>query len=95
MKTFLGRCSRSSYLLRAGRSGDRISVGASLYIPVQTGPGAHPDSYKMGTGSFPERGRGVSLATHLHLAPKLKKVYKYTFPSPLCLHGMFRVNFTF
>jgi hypothetical protein len=54
MKTILGRCSPSSYLLRAGRSGDQIPVGASLYIPVQTGPGAHPDSYKMGSVSFTE-----------------------------------------
>ena len=26
--------------------------GASFSIKVQTGPGAHPDSYTMGTGSF-------------------------------------------
>jgi len=40
--------------LRAGRSGDRISVGGSRFsAPVQTGPGAHPASCTMGTGSFP------------------------------------------
>jgi len=39
--------------LRAGRSGDRIPVGARLSAPVQTGHGAHPASYKMGTRSFP------------------------------------------
>jgi len=34
-------------------------------VPVQTGPGAHPASCKMGTGSFPEVkcGRGVLLTT--------------------------------
>ena len=34
--------------------------------PPQTGPGAHPASCKMGTGSFPEVkcGRGVLLTTH-------------------------------
>jgi hypothetical protein len=37
---------------RTGRSGDRIPVGAKLSAPVQTGPGAHPDSYTMDTGSF-------------------------------------------
>jgi hypothetical protein len=47
---------------RAGRSGDRISVEAGLSAPVQTGPGAHPVSYTMGTGSFQgvkQPGRGV------------------------------------
>jgi len=37
-------------------------VGARFSTPVQSGPGAHPASYFMGTGSFPgvERpGRGV------------------------------------
>ena len=27
--------------------------GARFSAPVQTGPGAHPASYTMGTGSFP------------------------------------------
>jgi len=39
--------------LRSGRSGDRIPVGARFSAPVQTGPGAHPASCKMSTGSFP------------------------------------------
>jgi len=36
--------------------------GASFFAPIQTGPGAHPASYAMGTGSFPGikwPGRGV------------------------------------
>ena len=36
----------------AGRSGDRIPVGARFSAPVQTGPGASPASYTMGTGSL-------------------------------------------
>ena len=28
--------------------------GASFSAPLQTGPGAHPTSYTMGNGSFPE-----------------------------------------
>jgi hypothetical protein len=54
--------SRYSDSLRNGRAGDRIPVGARFSAPVQTGPGAHPASYTMGTGSFPgvkRPGRGV------------------------------------
>ena len=39
--------------LRAGRSGDGILVGARFSAPVQTGPGAHPVSCTVGTGSYP------------------------------------------
>jgi hypothetical protein len=45
--------SNDSGSLRAGRSGDRIPMEESLSAPVQTGPGAHPASYTMGTGSSP------------------------------------------
>jgi len=37
-------------------------VGARFSAPVQNGPGAHPASFVMGTGSFPgvrRPGRGV------------------------------------
>jgi len=37
-------------------------VGARFSAPVQTGPGGHPASYTMDTGSFPgvkQLGRGV------------------------------------
>jgi hypothetical protein len=34
--------------LRAGRSGDRIPVGARFFAHVQTGPEAHPASYTIG-----------------------------------------------
>jgi hypothetical protein len=62
------------YALRAGRSGDRIPVGASLSGPVQTGPEAHPVSYTMDTGLFlwvkrPKRG----VDHPHHLTPKLNK----------------------
>jgi len=41
-------------------------VGVRFSEPVQTGPGAHPASCTMGTGSFPEvkRGRDVMLTPH-------------------------------
>ena len=45
--------SRYSDSLRAGRSGDRIPVGARFSALVQTDPGVHPASYTIGTGSFP------------------------------------------
>ena len=40
--------------------------GARFSAPLQTGPGAHPASYTMGTGSFPgvRSGRGVTLTPH-------------------------------
>jgi hypothetical protein len=41
------------YMLRAGRSGDRIPVGARFFVPVQADPGAYPASCTMGNGSFP------------------------------------------
>ena len=48
--------------LRAGESVDRIPVGARFSALVQTGPGAHPASYTVGTRSFPgvkRPGRGA------------------------------------
>jgi len=42
-------------------------VGGTIFsAPVQTGPGAHPASCTMDTGSFPgvESGRGVTLTPH-------------------------------
>ena len=48
---------------------------ARFSAPVQTGPGAHPPSYTMGTECFSlgESGGGVGLTTQPHLAPRLKK----------------------
>jgi len=61
--------------LRAGRSGDRILVGARFSAPVQTGPGARPASCTMSTDSFlgPKSGRGVTLTPHPNLVPWSRK----------------------
>ena len=76
-----------AHWLRAGRSGDRIPVGggARFSAPVQTGPGAHPASYTMRTGSFPgvKSGRDVTLIPHPLLVPLVMKEYSYTFTPPM------------
>ena len=50
-------------------------MGARFSAPVQTGPGAHPASCTMGTGSFPgvKSGRGVKLTPHPLLVPWSRK----------------------
>ena len=46
--------------------------GDEIFPPLHTGPGAHPASCKMGTGSLPgvNCGRGVLLTTHPLLVPR-------------------------
>jgi hypothetical protein len=49
--------------LQSRHSGDRIPVGAIFCETVYIGPGAHPASCKVGTGSSPgvkRPGRGVN-----------------------------------
>ena len=53
------------------------------FSAVQTGPGTHPVSCTMVTGSFPgvENGRGVTLNPHLLLVPRSKnRVELYLYP---------------
>jgi hypothetical protein len=76
--------------LRAGRSGDRIPLELIFSAPVQTGPGAHPASYTMGTESFSRVKRpGLDVYHPRHLAPRLKKEFSHTSTPPLNLRGLF------
>jgi hypothetical protein len=57
--------------------------GARFSAPIQTGPGAHPASCTMGTGSSPgvESARGVTLTPHPLLVPRSKnrvELYLYS-----------------
>ena len=82
--------------LRAGRSGDRIPVGARFSVPVQTDPVSHPTSYTMGTGSFPgikRPGRGVDHPPSS--SAEVKERVKLSLYSPLwTLVACSRVHFT-
>jgi hypothetical protein len=75
--------------LRAGRSGIESRWGR-VFPPVQTGPGAHPVSCKMGTGSFPEVkcGQGVLLTTHPLLVSRSWKSRAVTLPTIRATPGL-------
>jgi len=88
-----GYLSRYSDWLRAGRSGDRIPVGARFSAPVQTGPGDRPASCTMGTGYFLgiKSGRGVTLTPHPFLVPWSRK--SRAIPcSPYGSYGLYRAS---
>ena len=70
-----GQRRRYSDWVRAGRSGDRIPVGARFSSPVQIGPGAHPASCTKGTGSFLgiKSGWGVTMTPDSLLVPWSRK----------------------
>jgi hypothetical protein len=76
--------------IRAGRSRDRIPMGARFSAPVQTGPGAHPASCTMGTVSFlgVKYGRGVKLTTHPLLVPWSWKCRAITLPTLWATPGL-------
>ena len=62
-----------------------VTEGARFSAPVQTGPGAHPASCTIGTGSFPgvKSGRGVTLTPHLYLVALVMKEQSYTSTPPM------------
>jgi hypothetical protein len=89
---------RYSDSLRSGRSRDRIPVGARFFAP-RTACGAHPASYKMGTGylsrGVKRPGRGVDHPPSS--SAEVKERVELSIPLlPLCAFmACYRVNFTF
>jgi hypothetical protein len=74
---------QQKYKIRTNEALKKPPVGAKFSAPVQTGPGAHPASYTMGTGSFPgvESGQGVTLTSYPILVPRSKnrvELYLYS-----------------
>ena len=63
-----------------------MPVGSRFSAPVQTGPGAYPDSCKMGSGSFPgvkRSGRGVDHPPRgIPLLPFQGALYLYSYCAP-------------
>ena len=74
---------------RAERSGIETRWGR-YFPPVQTGPGAHPASCKMGTGSFlgVKCGRAVLLTTHPLLVPRSLKSRAIPLPTLWATPGL-------
>ena len=78
-----GWLSMCSYSLGAGRYGDRIPVETGFSAPLKIGPGTHPASYAMGTGSYPGVNWPGRDGDHLHpsSAEVNRRVELYFYPS--------------
>jgi hypothetical protein len=75
---------------RAGWCGDRIPVEARFSAPVQTGPGAYPASYTMGTGSYPGVKRpGCDVDHPTPFSAEFNGRVELYLYSPLGLRGLF------
>ena len=82
---------RPGQLSRYNVPGIESRWGRRFSTPVQTGPGSHPASYTMRTGSFPgvnRPGRGVDHPPLL--APRLKKEQICTSTPPLGFCALFQ-----
>jgi len=68
-------------------------VGARFSAPVQTGPGAHPASCTMGTGSSPgaKSGQGVTLTPHPFWCRGQERVELYLY-FPYGPYGLYRAS---
>jgi hypothetical protein len=84
----VGRDSAVGIATHYGLDGPGIESrwGARFSAPVQINPGAHPASYTMGTGSFPEvkrPGRGVDHPTSSSAEVKERaELYFYSTSGP-------------
>jgi hypothetical protein len=70
---------------------------ARFSTPLRTCPGAHPASYTMGNRSVYRElsNQGLSLTTHLYLAPRFKKEKSYTSTPLLDFLGLFQGELIF
>ena len=82
--------------LRAGRSGIESWWGRDFPL-VQTGPGDHQASCKMGTESFPgvKCGRGVLLTTHPLLVLRSWKSRAIPLPTLWATPGLYGITLPF
>ena len=83
----MGRGSSVDIAIRYGLDGPGIDSrwGARFSAPVQTGSGAHPVSYTMGTVSFPgvkRPGRGVDHPPHLAEVKERVDLFLYSTSGP-------------
>jgi len=87
----VGRDSAVDITTCYGLDGPRIeSRKGRDFLHLQTGPGAHPLSCTMGTGSFlgvKRPGHGVDHLTHL--TPRPREEYNHISTPLLVLHGLF------
>ena len=98
LKIWTGKIETLIYITDYGLGGSGIESRCGRnFPPVQTGPGAHPASYKMGTVSSPgiKCGRGVLLTTHPLLVPRLWKGRAIPLPTLWATPDLTRENFTF
>jgi hypothetical protein len=80
---------QDSDLLQDGPSGDRIPWESRFSPHVQTDPGAHPSSYKMGTEYFPGvKWLGCNVDPLPHLEHEVKERVELTSTHPLGLRGL-------
>jgi hypothetical protein len=77
-----------------------MPVGARFSAPIQTGPGAYPASYAMGTGSFlgvkrPVCGVDHPLSSSAEVKGRVELYLHYLWSFAACSRMNFTFTFTF